>query len=269
MDEHAPADVGHALPRLAAVDLERADDTAMGDDEDVGTLVLGVQSIERGARAGDDVDVVLVAGRPAIVAEVAGVLLLDLGTGEALPFAGVTLHEIGFDDDGADTDLSADDLCRLHGPHEGRGDDEVDGADTAGGVEGLLATEVGERRIGLALPPSERVPFGLAVANEEEPGHGSTVPDCCDADRWTYPRAVPVLRLFAAAREAAGTSRDDLPGATVAEVLAAARERYGPAFADVLDTSRVWLNGEPAEAGDLVTATDEVAVLPPVSGGAR
>lgn len=87
--------------------------------------------------------------------------------------------------------------------------------------------------------------------------------------RRTYPRAVPVLRLFAAAREAAGTSRDEVPGATVDEVLAVAGERYGRAFRDVLASSRVWVNGEPAEGADPVGPADEVAVLPPVSGGCR
>jgi molybdopterin converting factor small subunit len=78
---------------------------------------------------------------------------------------------------------------------------------------------------------------------------------------------VATLRLFAQAREAAGTGRDELAGATVAEVLDAARSRYGEAFAAVLATSRVWVNGEPAADGDPVGAGDEVAVLPPVSGG--
>lgn len=78
---------------------------------------------------------------------------------------------------------------------------------------------------------------------------------------------MPTLRLFAQAREAAQTSVDDVPGATVAEVLDAAESRYGPTFADVLGTCRVWVNGEPADPGTVVVATDEVAVLPPVSGG--
>ena len=75
------------------------------------------------------------------------------------------------------------------------------------------------------------------------------------------------LRLFAAAREAAGTGRDDADGATVGAVLDAAVQRYGPSFADVLATCRVWVNGEPAGRDDAVGPTDEVAVLPPVSGG--
>ena len=76
------------------------------------------------------------------------------------------------------------------------------------------------------------------------------------------------LRLFASAREAAGTSRDTVPGGTVAEVLRAATQRYGDAFAAVLDTCKVWVNGEEATPDQSVTDSDEVAVLPPVSGGA-
>jgi len=75
------------------------------------------------------------------------------------------------------------------------------------------------------------------------------------------------VRLFAAARDAAGTARDDLPGDTVGEVLALARQRYGGTFDAVLATCRIWVNGEPAEAQDTIGATDELAVLPPVSGG--
>lgn len=75
------------------------------------------------------------------------------------------------------------------------------------------------------------------------------------------------LRLFAGAREAAGTGRDTVDGDTVGAVLDAAVERYGAGFAEVLSSSRVWCNGEPAERHDSVTGADEVAVLPPVSGG--
>ena len=78
---------------------------------------------------------------------------------------------------------------------------------------------------------------------------------------------MPTLRLFAQAREAARTSVDDVPGTTVAEVLDAAEDRYGAAFADVLGTCRVWVNGEPADPATAVVDADEVAVLPPGSGG--
>jgi len=79
---------------------------------------------------------------------------------------------------------------------------------------------------------------------------------------------VAVLRLFAAAREAAGTGRAELEGTTVGEVLGRARLHYGEAFASVLATSRVWVNGRPAAEDTMLGAADEVAVLPPVSGGA-
>jgi MoaD family protein len=75
------------------------------------------------------------------------------------------------------------------------------------------------------------------------------------------------LRLFASVREAAGTGRDTIDGATVGAVLDAAADRYGADFARLLDTSKVWVNGQPADRSTSVVAADEVAVLPPVSGG--
>jgi molybdopterin converting factor small subunit len=73
--------------------------------------------------------------------------------------------------------------------------------------------------------------------------------------------------LLGPAREAAGVRDDQIDGATVADVLRAAAERYGRAFSDVLATSQVWVNGEPTGLDRAVGAHDEVAVLPPISGG--
>jgi molybdopterin synthase sulfur carrier subunit len=78
-----------------------------------------------------------------------------------------------------------------------------------------------------------------------------------------------VLRLFAAARTAAGTGRDHLPGDTVADVLAEAVARYGADFEAVLPTCKVWVNGIEVDRTARVADDDEVRVLPPVSGGAR
>jgi sulfur-carrier protein len=75
------------------------------------------------------------------------------------------------------------------------------------------------------------------------------------------------LRLFASAREAAGVSRADIPGTTVAEVLAEAGAKFGEPFVSVLAGCQVWLNGEPVSPDTAVSERDEVAVLPPVSGG--
>jgi MoaD family protein len=80
------------------------------------------------------------------------------------------------------------------------------------------------------------------------------------------PRAVRLL-LFASAREAAGTREVGLTASTVGEVLELARARFGAGFSSVLEGSRVWVNGEPARPEALLSDGDEVAVLPPVSGG--
>ena len=75
------------------------------------------------------------------------------------------------------------------------------------------------------------------------------------------------LRLFAQAREAAGTGRAQIGGTTVGEVLDRAVTRWGEEFGAVLTRCAVWVNGEPADRDAPVGADDEVAVLPPVSGG--
>lgn len=75
------------------------------------------------------------------------------------------------------------------------------------------------------------------------------------------------LRLFAQAREAAGVSQAQCDGATVAEVLENAIRTFGEAFADVVRMSKVWVNGEEVSPEHPVSDKDEVAVLPPVSGG--
>ena len=50
-------------------------------------------------------------------------------------------------------------------------------------------------------------------------------------------------------------------------MLAAASGRFGAEFARLLPTCAVWVNGEPAGQDYPVGVADEVAVLPPVSGG--
>ena len=85
--------------------------------------------------------------------------------------------------------------------------------------------------------------------------------------RRLYIGDVPTLRLFAAAREAAGVGADTIEGSPVGEVLDAARARYGERVDAVLPTCRVWVNGAAAEEATAVDTADEVALLPPVSGG--
>lgn len=75
------------------------------------------------------------------------------------------------------------------------------------------------------------------------------------------------LRLFGPAREAAGVGSAELPGRSVAEVLRGAEELYGSRFAEILTVSNIWVNGDSAQLLDGVGDHDEVAVIPPVSGG--
>jgi len=77
------------------------------------------------------------------------------------------------------------------------------------------------------------------------------------------------LRLFAQAREAAGVNEATSEAGTLGELLDAASMNYGAEFVAVLEASRVWVNGEEPSVGRATPLVDgdEVAVLPPVSGG--
>lgn len=75
------------------------------------------------------------------------------------------------------------------------------------------------------------------------------------------------LRLFASIREAAGERTATVEGSSVADVLANATRQFGDHFGALVPTCQVWVNGEPADHQTEVSVDDEVALLPPVSGG--
>ena len=285
VDEPARPQVGQALERLPGVLFQGVDDAAVGHHQDLGAGVSEVDAVEGFEGASQQHVVGLEAGRALKGVEVAGPVPLDLRPGETGPLPGVTLTEAGFDDDGPDPECLTDDGGGVGGPLEVRRDHHIHRADSLGGLPGLLATQIRQGGIGLPLPPADGVPLRLAVAGKQHAGHplhGSQAVKLVDSIAWSsllikarlgaselagYPRTVPTLRLFAAARDAAGTGRDLVPGETVGDVLDVACERYGEGFAQVLTTAKVWCNGEPADREDRVVDTDEVAVLPPVSGG--
>jgi sulfur-carrier protein len=77
------------------------------------------------------------------------------------------------------------------------------------------------------------------------------------------------VHLFAAARDLVGspTVSIDLPaGATVASLRHELATRY-PALASLLSRSAVAVNQEYAEDSVTLSPGDELAVIPPVSGG--
>jgi molybdopterin converting factor subunit 1 len=77
------------------------------------------------------------------------------------------------------------------------------------------------------------------------------------------------VHLFARAREIAATptAKLDLPaGATAGDLRRALGDRY-PALAPILAISSIAVNHEFADDAKLIAEGDELAVIPPVSGG--
>ena len=76
------------------------------------------------------------------------------------------------------------------------------------------------------------------------------------------------VRMFGPVRVAAGASREAIDAPTVERLLSTLVTRHGPDFGALLTTCAIYVNGERAESNaHPLTADDEVALLPPVSGG--
>jgi sulfur-carrier protein len=76
------------------------------------------------------------------------------------------------------------------------------------------------------------------------------------------------VRLFAALRELAGTGSLEASGRTAGEIADELGAAYGERFAKIADVSSFVVNGERADRRTVVADGDELAILPPVSGGA-
>lgn len=77
------------------------------------------------------------------------------------------------------------------------------------------------------------------------------------------------IRMFAAARDAGGFDAQTLelpPGANVADALASLRQRLMPAQS-ILKTCAFAINQRFARPDEPLADGDELAILPPVSGG--
>jgi molybdopterin converting factor small subunit len=75
------------------------------------------------------------------------------------------------------------------------------------------------------------------------------------------------LRLFGRLADLAGTSFVEVDEKTAEGVRESVCERFGAEFSELARRSRIWVNGGDPPPGLLVTDSDEVALLPPVSGG--
>jgi len=78
---------------------------------------------------------------------------------------------------------------------------------------------------------------------------------------------VPNVRLFASLRELAGSSRVRAEGTTVGEVVESLALRYGERFGRIARSGSVVVDGESAGPDTPLSGEEEVALLPPVSGG--
>jgi molybdopterin converting factor small subunit len=76
------------------------------------------------------------------------------------------------------------------------------------------------------------------------------------------------VRVFASLRDLANERVVELQGATVEELLRASGDRYGKEFESIARAGSVVVNGERASLTRSVSAEDDVAFLPPFSGGA-
>jgi MoaD family protein len=77
------------------------------------------------------------------------------------------------------------------------------------------------------------------------------------------------VRLFAALRELAGASEVEAEGKSAGDVIDVLSSRYGERFTQIAAVGSVVVNGERASRSTPVAPGDEVALLPPVSGGTR
>ena len=80
---------------------------------------------------------------------------------------------------------------------------------------------------------------------------------------------MPRVRVFASLRDLAGERVVDVPGSSVEDLLRVAGERYGKDFESIARAGSVVVNGERADLAARVSGEDDVAFLPPFSGGAE
>lgn len=253
------------------------DDPTVRDDQHLARVVTVRQPPgmeQAGVRSLCQVLVRFVPLGTAAAVEVPRPVPFDLGAGQPLPGSRLPLAQPRLNDDGVDPRAVGDDLRRLPGAPQIRAHEHLEGPKQGSGLRGVTRPPLGEGNIRLPLPASKRVPLALGVPQEQESNHDrrryrrAAHSGGATGSGDSYAHGVPTLRLFASVRQVAGVSVATVEGATVGEVLAAASQRFGAAFEEQLRSCRIWCNGEPAFPQDPVGADDEIAALPPVSGGA-
>ncbi|MGZ5292341.1 MAG: MoaD/ThiS family protein [Actinomycetota bacterium] len=78
---------------------------------------------------------------------------------------------------------------------------------------------------------------------------------------------IVTVRLFAALRDLAGSSEVEAEGETVADLVEVLGARFGQRFEQIARVGSVVVDGERARPETALRGGEEVALLPPVSGG--
>jgi molybdopterin synthase sulfur carrier subunit len=104
-----------------------------------------------------------------------------------------------------------------------------------------------------------RLPVEGAGLREEAPLPTGKIPD------------MALVRYFAAVKEAAGVPSDEVDAGSLAEALAAARQRHSERFTTVLARCSFVVDGDPVGGRDhaavVVHPESTVDALPPFAGG--
>ena len=269
--EPAAAEVGETHVWRRKGQPHAADKAGMSDRQDPAAWRFRSDSAKGGEGAARHHIGLLGTLRPTMSGQVARPALFDLVHGEALPRPERSLHKARLEPHPSGSEPLGDDRRSMGGTLQCAAPDGVESAQLFGSGDGLTSTHLGEGRVCLSLPAAQSVPLALSVAQGEQAGDRR---GAHRSEGTFHVRAAPTslsrmatLRLFASAREAAGTGKATIDGATVNDVLEAAVITYGAQFQAVLANCKVWVNGNPADPGTPVGTDDEVAVLPPVSGG--
>ena len=78
---------------------------------------------------------------------------------------------------------------------------------------------------------------------------------------------MPLIRYWAAARDAAGVAEETLPGSSLEELLASARAGRDERFGAVLAVASYLVDGVRVDRSAPLDADAVVEVLPPFAGG--
>jgi molybdopterin converting factor small subunit len=75
------------------------------------------------------------------------------------------------------------------------------------------------------------------------------------------------MLFFGPAKSISKTSRIEISAQDIREALDVVINLYGPELEKLISCSRVWLNGIEVDWSTQVTQSDEIAIIPPTSGG--